>query len=92
MDSAPWSVAPWFSPGGWSRDDVERQRSHQECNNVRTMYIHIAEHLEARQHMMQWWAGYWDANRSGFVSSNIGFMKNTFVNFKFIKRMKVKKI
>ncbi len=47
--------------GMWSQDAVERQMSHQERNNVRLAYIHKAEHLEARQAMMQWWSDYLDA-------------------------------
>ncbi len=53
--------------GMWSQDAVERQMSHQERNNVRLAYIHKAEHLEARQAMMQWWSDYLDACREIWV-------------------------
>lgn len=36
--------------------------SHQERNNVRAAYIHLAEHLDERRLMLQWWADYLDAN------------------------------
>ncbi|HAE7853837.1 TPA_asm: DUF4102 domain-containing protein [Salmonella enterica subsp. enterica serovar Choleraesuis] len=48
--------------GLWSKDAVERQMSHQERNNVRAAYIHLAEHLDERRLMLQWWADYLDAN------------------------------
>ncbi|MGQ8929756.1 tyrosine-type recombinase/integrase [Klebsiella pneumoniae] len=44
--------------GLWSRDAVERQMSHQERNNVRAAYIHLAEHLHERRLMIQWWGDY----------------------------------
>lgn len=54
--------------GQWSKDAVERQMSHQERNNVRAAYIHLAEHMEERKQMMQWWADYLDANREGYIT------------------------
>lgn len=54
--------------GLWSRDAVERQMSHQERNSVRAAYIHKAEHLRERRLMLQWWAGYLDANREKIFS------------------------
>lgn len=54
--------------GLWSKDAVERQMSHQERSNVRAAYIYLAEHLEERKQMMQWWADYLDANREGYVT------------------------
>lgn len=54
--------------GLWSRDAVERQMSHQERNGVRAAYIHKAEHLDERRIMLQWWADFLDANKSGSVS------------------------
>lgn len=48
--------------GLWSKDAVERQMSHQERNNVHAAYIHLAEHLDERRLMLQWWADYLDAN------------------------------
>ncbi|CCI74894.1 unnamed protein product [Klebsiella pneumoniae subsp. rhinoscleromatis SB3432] len=53
--------------GLWSKDAVERQMSHQERNNVRAAYIHLAEHLDERRLMLQWWADYLDANRKGIL-------------------------
>lgn len=53
--------------GLWSKDAVERQMSHQERNNVRAAYIHLAEHLDERRLMLQWWADYLDANRERAV-------------------------
>jgi integrase len=41
--------------GLFGRDVIERQLSHQERSRVRAAYDH-AEHLPARQKMMQWWA------------------------------------
>ena len=41
--------------------------SHQERNGVRAAYIHLAEHLDKRRLMPQWWAGYLDANRERAV-------------------------
>lgn len=51
----------------WSKDAIERQMSHKERNGVRAAYIHIAEHLEARTEMMQWWSDYLDACRVEYV-------------------------
>ena len=48
--------------GLWSRDAVERQMSHQERNNVRAAYIHLAEHLDERRLMLQWWADFLEQN------------------------------
>ncbi|HFS8155635.1 TPA: tyrosine-type recombinase/integrase, partial [Enterobacter roggenkampii] len=41
--------------GLWSRDAVERQMSHQERNEVRAAYVHLAQHMQERRQMMQWW-------------------------------------
>lgn len=54
--------------GLWSKDAVERQMSHQERNTVRAAYTHLAQHLEERKQMMQWWADYLDANREAYVT------------------------
>lgn len=54
--------------GLWSKDNVERQMSHQERNNVRAAYIYLAEHLDERKQMMQWWADYLDANLESYVA------------------------
>ena len=53
--------------GLWSQDAVERQMSHQERNTVRLAYIHKAEHLEAREAMMQWWSNYLDICRNVYL-------------------------
>ncbi|MBT0727091.1 integrase arm-type DNA-binding domain-containing protein [Rosenbergiella australiborealis] len=53
--------------GLWSKDAVERQMSHQERNNVRAAYIHLAQHLDERRMMLKWWAEYLDASRKSMV-------------------------
>lgn len=53
--------------GLWSQDAVERQMSHQERNSVRLAYIHKAEHLHARQMMMQWWSDYLDMCQREYI-------------------------
>ena len=53
---------------GWHRDAIERQLAHAERNPVRAAY-NFAEHLPERRKMMQAWADYLDALRSG--ASNI---------------------
>lgn len=49
---------------GWHRDAIERQLAHAERNPVRAAY-NFAEHLPERRKMMQAWADYLDALRSG---------------------------
>ena len=49
---------------GWNRDAIERQLAHAERNSVRAAY-NFAEYLPVRRHMMQAWADYLDALRSG---------------------------
>ena len=49
---------------GWPSDIIERQLSHSERNAVKAAYNH-AEHLPARQSMMQAWADYLDDLRKG---------------------------
>lgn len=61
--------------GRWSRDAIELQMSHQERNSVRAAYSHLAEHLEVRYHMMQWWADYLEANKSTYVAPYHFFQK-----------------
>lgn len=59
--------------GIWSKDAVERQRSHQERNSVRASYIHQVEHLDELRLMLQWWADFLDANwEKGFVRLILG--------------------
>ncbi|AXI02607.1 tyrosine-type recombinase/integrase [Aquirhabdus parva] len=47
----------------YSEDAVERQMSHKERNEVRGAYTHMAEFLEERRSMMNWWSDYLDQNR-----------------------------
>jgi len=49
---------------GWPSDVIERQLAHSERNNVKAAYNH-AEHLPERRKMMQSWADYLDALKSG---------------------------
>ena len=41
--------------------------SHQERNNFRAAYIHLAELLDELRLMLQWWADYHDASRERTV-------------------------
>lgn len=52
----------------WGEDAVEHQMSHQERNKTRGAYTHMAEHMEERRLMMQWWADYLDANRKQHIT------------------------
>lgn len=54
--------------GLWSRDAVERQMSHQERNEVRAAYVHLAQHMQERRRMMQWWADYLQANADNHIA------------------------
>jgi integrase len=49
---------------GWNRDAIERQLAHGERNAVRAAY-NYAEHLPERRKMMQAWADYSDALKTG---------------------------
>jgi len=49
---------------GWPSDVIERQLAHAERNNVKAAY-NRAQHLSERRKMMQSWADYLDALRSG---------------------------
>ena len=49
---------------GWNRDAIERQLAHAERNDIRAAY-NRAEHLPERRKMMQAWADYLDALRTG---------------------------
>jgi hypothetical protein len=42
--------------------------SHLERNKTRGAYTHLAEHMEERRLMMQWWADYLDANRNQHIT------------------------
>ena len=50
---------------GWNADAIERQLAHAESNKVRAAYTHAAQYLDERTRMMQAWADYLDALRSG---------------------------
>jgi integrase len=50
---------------GWNSDAIERQLAHAESNKVREAYTHAAQYLDERTRMMQAWADYLDALRSG---------------------------
>lgn len=54
--------------GLWSRDAVERQMSHLERNEVRAAYVHLAQHMQERRKMMQWWSNYLSANTVDFIA------------------------
>lgn len=49
---------------GWPSDMIERQLSHAERNKVKAAYNH-AEFLQERKRMVQEWADYLDALKSG---------------------------
>ncbi|WP_449412594.1 tyrosine-type recombinase/integrase [Pandoraea soli] len=49
---------------GYSRDLVDRQLAHAERNQVTAAYVH-AEYLPERRQMMQHWANFVEASRSG---------------------------
>jgi len=49
---------------GWNRDAIERQLAHAERNSVRAAY-NYAEFLPERKRMMQDWANYLTAIKSG---------------------------
>ncbi|EEK5748997.1 tyrosine-type recombinase/integrase, partial [Salmonella enterica] len=54
--------------GLWSRDAVERQMSHQERNEVRAAYVHLAQHMQERRRMMQWWSHYIISNCESYIA------------------------
>lgn len=51
--------------GCWTPDAIERQLAHAESNKVRAAYTHGAAYLEERRRMMQHWANYLDALKTG---------------------------
>ncbi|EJP2086442.1 tyrosine-type recombinase/integrase, partial [Salmonella enterica] len=63
--------------GLWSRDAVERQMSHQERNEVRAAYVHLAQHMQERRQMMQWWSDYLSLNTERYVAPYDIEHKNT---------------
>jgi integrase len=52
----------------WQKSALERQMSHQEKSTTEGAYTHLAEFLQERRLMMQWWADYLDANRQQAVT------------------------
>lgn len=56
---------------GWLHDAIERQLAHSDRNKVSAAY-NYAEHLPKRKEMMQHWANYLDALRSGAKVIPIG--------------------
>jgi integrase len=48
---------------GWNPDAIERQLAHQEQDQVRRAYVHLAEYWPERVKMMQAWADYLDELR-----------------------------
>ena len=53
---------------GWNPDAIERQLAHSERDSVRAAY-NFATHLDVRKEMMQAWADYLDALKTGNVVS-----------------------
>jgi integrase len=43
---------------GFNADAIERQLAHQERNEVRGAYTHLAKYLKERRELMLWWAKY----------------------------------
>jgi integrase len=59
---------------GWTSDAIERQLAHAESNKVREAYTHAAQYLDERTRMMQAWADYLDALRTG--ATVLPFIRN----------------
>ena len=55
---------------GWNRDAIERQLAHAERNSIRATY-NYAEYLPERRKMMQAWADYLDALKTGGKVTNL---------------------
>jgi integrase len=51
--------------GRWNPDAIERQLSHQEQDDTRRAYVHLAEYWDERVEMMQVWADFLDDLRAG---------------------------
>jgi len=49
--------------GKWGADAIERQLAHQDQDEVRAAYVHVAEFWSERVRMMKWWADYLDELR-----------------------------
>lgn len=55
--------------GLFQRDAIEKQMSHQERNNVVGAYTHVAEYMQERRKMMEWWSQYLsEIETKGYVS------------------------
>ena len=55
--------------GLFQKDAIEKQMSHQERNDVVGAYTHVAEYLQERKEMMDWWSQYLiDIEKKGYVS------------------------
>ena len=55
--------------GLFQKDAIEKQMSHQERNNVVGAYTHVAEYMQERKRMMNWWSQYLvDIESKGFTS------------------------
>lgn len=55
--------------GVFQRDAMEKQMSHQERNNVVGAYTHVAEYMQERRKMMEWWSQYLnEVETNGYVS------------------------
>ncbi len=52
--------------GLWSADAIERQLAHAETNRIRGTY-NMAQYLDERRRMMQWYADYLDGLRDGDI-------------------------
>lgn len=50
---------------GYNRDAIERQLAHEEANEIRGAYVHLAEYLLERKKMMQDYADLLDTMREG---------------------------
>jgi len=72
-------------PGLWSETAIERQKIHNERNNVRAAYTHKAEFLEERRMIMTWWSRFLEAIREDHVTPH-EFAKETSDNVTRLRR------
>jgi len=71
--------------GLFQKDAIEKQMSHQERNDVVGAYTHVAEYLQERKEMMDWWSQYLiDIDKEGYVSPYmyVSQLRNNVINFK----------
>ena len=69
--------------GLFQRDAIEKQMSHQERNNVVGAYTHVAEYLQERKRMMEWWSQYLlDVETKGYISPYSYANQDTVIQFK----------